>query len=539
MKWFSDMSIRYKILIIPLVGILGFTTYLGFNYNSNTDNAKRLISIRDIYFPILENANASLVKLDQITVSLNSAVNSGEMEMIEASDDMADVMRAMFVEIEGLEPERKVEVTQIRAEFDAYYIKARGLSAGMIEGTLDFSKMGDLVADMTKNLKTVQSDLTSFRDESHGRFTGNIEETLNGSQQAFISGMIVAIGTIAVLVAVAFAVTTLVTKNIASVVASLKDIARGDGDLTKRIEQRSGDEIGELVEWFNIFIEKLQDIIGQVVASVPPLINVSTSLHDLAGQSDTVASNQLNATVMVSSSIHEMLATLGDNARNTASASTAASEAVSMAEQGRSIVSDTVESINILAKDVERAGDTIRQLEADTESVGSILDVIQGIAAQTNLLALNAAIEAARAGEYGRGFAVVADEVRTLASRTQESTKEIHKVIEQLQTTARVISEVMTQGEAQAKESVDKAATTGLSLEDIASKVETISNMSLQIASATEEQEVTSKEIQNNVNAISSTAEESSEGAKKVTQHTEDLSEVTAKLEAVARQFKV
>ncbi|MBL4866172.1 MAG: methyl-accepting chemotaxis protein [Pseudomonadales bacterium] len=539
MTWLSNISIKYKILIIPFVGIVGFATYLGFNYNSNAQNAERLTSIRDIYFPILEKANFNLVELDRVTGVLNSAVNSGEMDMIDTADETARSMRAIFKEINELEPNRKAEVAQIETAFNDYYTKARGLSSAMIDGTMDFSRMGDMVSEMTGLLKLVKEHLTKFRDDSHGQFTSNIEMTLDGSEQAFFTGMIVAISTIGILVTVAYAVTTLITKNIASVVSSLKDIARGDGDLTKRIKQQSGDEIGELVEWFNIFIEKLQDIIGQVVSSVPPLINVSTNLHDLAGQSDKVAAEQLNATVMVSGSIHEMLATLEDNARNTASASSAAGEAVAMAKEGREIVLDTVESINVLAQDVERAGDTIRQLEADTESVGSILDVIQGIAAQTNLLALNAAIEAARAGEQGRGFAVVADEVRTLASRTQESTKEIHKVIEQLQKTARTISEVMTQGEAQAKESVGKAATTGSSLESIASKVETISNMSLQIASATEEQEVTSKEIQNNVNAISNTAEESSEGARKVSQYTEDLSAVTSKLEAVARQFKV
>ena len=539
MTWLSNISIKYKILIIPFVGIVGFATYLGFNYNSNAQNAERLTSIRDIYFPILEKANFNLVELDRVTGVLNSAVNSGEMDMIDTADETARSMRSIFKEINELEPNRKAEVAQIESAFNDYYTKARGLSSAMIDGTMDFSRMGDMVSEMTGLLKLVKEHLTKFRDDSHGQFTSNIEMTLDGSEQAFFTGMIVAISTIGILVTVAYAVTTLITKNIASVVSSLKDIARGDGDLTKRIKQQSGDEIGELVEWFNIFIEKLQDIIGQVVSSVPPLINVSTNLHDLAGQSDKVAAEQLNATVMVSGSIHEMLATLEDNARNTASASSAAGEAVAMAKEGREIVLDTVESINVLAQDVERAGDTIRQLEADTESVGSILDVIQGIAAQTNLLALNAAIEAARAGEQGRGFAVVADEVRTLASRTQESTKEIHKVIEQLQKTARTISEVMTQGEAQAKESVGKAATTGSSLESIASKVETISNMSLQIASATEEQEVTSKEIQNNVNAISNTAEESSEGARKVSQYTEDLSAVTSKLEAVARQFKV
>jgi methyl-accepting chemotaxis protein len=205
---------------------------------------------------------------------------------------------------------------------------------------------------------------------------------------------------------------------------------------------------------------------------------------------------------------------------------------------GQEVVDSTISAINVLAQEVERAAETIRQLEADTTSVGNILDVIQGIAGQTNLLALNAAIEAARAGEQGRGFAVVADEVRTLASRTQVSTQEIHSVIEQLRRTARAISEVMEQGQKRARESVDKAAKAGESLSTIAGKVETISNMNIQIASATEEQQQTSSYIQRS-EEIRSASEHAANGSRKVAEATEQLTRATAKLSHVTGQFRV
>ena len=341
------------------------------------------------------------------------------------------------------------------------------------------------------------------------------------------------------LVAVAMYITASVTANISRIVSSLKEIASGEGDLTKRIRQTSEDEFGELVFWFNSFIEKLQSIIKDVVESIEPLTSTSRELGTLAHESENVSSEQLESTVSVNRSMNEMFQSLNENASNTSNAAEAASYANEQAKTGHGIVKDTIQTINELAQEVAKAGETIHQLESDTANVGAILDVIQGIASQTNLLALNAAIEAARAGEHGRGFAVVADEVRTLASRTQESTEEIHSVIDQLQKTARVISEVMAAGQSKAEQSVSQAGDAGNSLEAITTRVEQINVMNTQIASATEEQQQTSHFIQQAIDEISQSAQLAAEGSAKVASSTEQLQSVTQRLETVARQFKV
>lgn len=539
MNWLSGISIKYKILFIPLVGVLGFAIYIAFNYNSNSENAARLETIRDVYFPILESADASIVMLNRIKEVLNSAVSAGEIELVDNADKLADEMRATLDKIHGLEPERKEETLTILSEFNDYYTKARELSSGMVTGEMDFSRMGDMVESMGAALELVSAHLKQFRDESHGKFTGTIEATINGSNRALVKGFTVAIVTIAVLIATALMITLVVTKNIGSVVDSLKEIASGDGDLTKRIDQKTQDEIGVLVEWFNMFIEKLQGIIKDVVDTVEPLSRVTTDLTSLSHQSEQRSGEQLQATVAMSHSMEDMLGGIEATAENASAAASSAGEADDEAKHGQQVVGSTVDSINDLAKEVEKAGDTIRQLEADTENVGSILDVIQSIAGQTNLLALNAAIEAARAGEHGRGFAVVADEVRTLASRTQSSTKEIQAVIEQLQKTARLISEVMTRGQTQAEESVSMAAKTGDSLESITTKVELINGMNDKIAEKTEIQRETARAVQENVTEIRAAAEEGAHGSKQVAKYTEDLSNVTSRLESVAGQFKV
>ena len=539
MNWFNRISIKFKLLLIPLVGVLGFATNLAYTFSVNTETRHKLESVRDTYYPILERANNVIVTLDRTVEGMNSAVSASEMDMLKGADENADKMRTLFREIKSLEPERKRVVEDLTSSFENYYVLAREISEGMISGKADFTQINAKVELMGSKMTSLNSRLRDFRDESFTLFSENISQSIADSNTALNVGAIIAVLITVILIMVSLYITMLVTGNIGQVVLSLQEIARGEGDLTKRIKQNSEDEIGTLVYWFNSFVERLQGIIGDVVTSISPLSDVSRELGSLASNGEHASSQQLEATVSVNRSMKEMFESLNENAVNTSNAAEAASDANEQAKKGHGIVSEAIRTINDLAKEVAKAGETIHQLEADTANVGQILDVIQGIASQTNLLALNAAIEAARAGEHGRGFAVVADEVRTLASRTQESTEEIHRVIEQLQRTARAISEVMANGQRKAEESVVKAGETGSSLQAITSRVEEINVMNTQIASATEEQQQTSHFIQQSIDEISASAQRAADGSAKVASSTEQLHKVTQKLSAVARQFRV
>lgn len=217
----------------------------------------------------------------------------------------------------------------------------------------------------------------------------------------------------------------------------------------------------------------------------------------------------------VATAMTQMSATVQEVARNATEAAEAAQRADDETTNGKNVVSQAIEAIDLLATEVDQAANVIHRLEHDSDEIGAVLDVIRGIAEQTNLLALNAAIEAARAGEQGRGFAVVADEVRTLAQRTQQSTQEIQNMIERLQAGAQDAVKAMEQGRTRAQAGVTQAAEAGASLETITNAVSTISDMNAMIATAAEEQSVVAEEINLNITSISDMADKMAASSQK------------------------
>ncbi|WP_276669172.1 methyl-accepting chemotaxis protein [Thalassolituus oleivorans] len=409
----------------------------------------------------------------------------------------------------------------------------------MINGTLAPAGMAGAVETMNLALEASRTSLQNYSETSVNAFNDIVTSSNQSAQQALTLGVLVTVVTLIILIAVAWSTSRSIRTAVVGLLHSLKDIASGEGDLTRRIEKTSQDEIGDVVDWFNQFVDKLHRSIGEVVRSTRPLASVSDDLGSLTNETSQITERQSRAAEQVSGVVEEMVGSVKAVSLNASSAAKAAQEADSTAKQGRAIVNETVKSINSLAGEVERASEVIRQLEADTANVGSILDVIKGIAEQTNLLALNAAIEAARAGEQGRGFAVVADEVRTLASRTQDSTQEIQTVIEQLQAAARSAVDVMSSSKERAQTSVNQAAKTDESLQAITEKVESITTMNNQIAAATDRQEKAAYSIKENVVGIRETSEIAMASMQKVEAASKALTDISRTLQTVTDQFKV
>ena len=330
-----------------------------------------------------------------------------------------------------------------------------------------------------------------------------------------------------------------VTRPILGVAHMLEDIASGEGDLTRRLAYAKQDELGQLAGWFNRFLDKLQPIIAEVKRSVQDARGTADQSAAIATQTSAGMEQQYRQVDQVATASHEMSATAQDVARSAALAAQAARDADQATRQGLTVIDRTTVNIGELAADMSTAMAQVEGLAANSEQIGSVLEVIRGIAEQTNLLALNAAIEAARAGEAGRGFAVVADEVRNLARRTQESVEETRLVIEQLQTGTSDVVGSMGNSYRQAQGSVEQVGQAVTALRQIGDAVTVISDMNLQIASAAEEQSAVAEEINSNVATIRDVTESLSEQANESARVSQALNSLANQQQGLMDQFRV
>lgn len=330
-----------------------------------------------------------------------------------------------------------------------------------------------------------------------------------------------------------------IARPLKQMVAMLDDIAKGEGDLTRRLSTDRVDELGSIASGFNTFLSKLQSMISQVVVSVQKVSDSSEHTADIAIRTNQGVQTQLTEIDLVATAMHEMTATAQDVARNATLAAEAAHHADQAANQGKRIVQNTANSIATLATEIGRAVGVVQTLAKDSENINAILTAIRGIAEQTNLLALNAAIEAARAGEQGRGFAVVADEVRNLAQKTQQATEEIQTMIQQLQHGTREVVKVMEDSQTKTDDSVQHAAEAATALESITQAVSVINDMNTQIASAAEEQSAVAEDINRNVTNIGQVAGEVAGGADEASQASAELTKLAEQQRRLINQFKV
>jgi methyl-accepting chemotaxis protein len=330
-----------------------------------------------------------------------------------------------------------------------------------------------------------------------------------------------------------------VTRPINRVAEMLKAIASGDGDLTQRLHYSKKDELGELVNWFNRFLDKLQPTIAQIKQSITDARGTADQSSEIARQTSEGMQVQFREIDQVATASNEMSATAHDVANSASNAANAAKGADQSARDGLSIIERSTRDINQLADEVSKAVTEVEALAVNSEQIGSVLEVIRSIAEQTNLLALNAAIEAARAGESGRGFAVVADEVRNLAKRTQDSVEEIRQVIERIQSATRGVVATMHSSQTQAHSNAGQIQQAVQALSKISDAVTVISDMNLQIASAAEQQSAVAEEVNRNVSAIRTVTETLTGQATESAQISSHLNALTTHQMKLMDQFRV
>jgi len=330
-----------------------------------------------------------------------------------------------------------------------------------------------------------------------------------------------------------------VLQPLSTVTRHLRVFSQGEGDLTVSLPVIREDELGQLAISFNHFVEKLRLMMRDIQTASNYMKSCSTELKKVSGDMIAGIFEQQEETRQARQAMDNMSNKVSDVSDNANQAAQTTSRSNAQALEGRQIVNDTVAAINLLEENIKHATTVVNELSKNSEGIGTVVEVIRSIAEQTNLLALNAAIEAARAGEQGRGFAVVADEVRTLAGRTQESTTEIHAMIQQIQNDTAVAVNVMHESFENSSQTVVMAGNAGQSLESITQSIAQINRMNNQIAELSNDQKVVAQSVCKNVTKILEIADNSTDGVNQTMTSIDKLVELSNKLETMIGQFKL
>lgn len=329
----------------------------------------------------------------------------------------------------------------------------------------------------------------------------------------------------------------LIGRQVRSLGAAMERVEK-DSDLSARAEKFSHDELGRVAHSFNQMMENLSSLVYQVRDASQTLVTSVTQVQQVAGSVDDDVQEGLQQAEMVAAAMNEMGASIREVAMNCTSASEQAQSANGTAVQGQQISDAAKSAINSLSGEIDRATKVVRHLAADSEQVGSILDVIRGVAEQTNLLALNAAIEAARAGEQGRGFAVVADEVRSLAQKTQASTEQIQEVVEKLQGGSRSAVDVMGVSQTRTSETLAQFGQSSDALIQITRQISEVNDTNHQVAAAAEQQTATVEEINQSINSIQQRYQQTASSAAELGQASQQMENLASSLQDQVSRFK-
>ncbi|WP_261841590.1 methyl-accepting chemotaxis protein [Aliamphritea ceti] len=541
---FKNISIKSKLIImsgLPIIGLIIVLATALFELKSTVNGSARMYNDRVVPLEDLK------VIADDYAVLVIDAVNKANAGLIPVSRAVSDIEASKTEIAEKWQKYMATELTpeeaRLAQEAEQLFTSANRAIDRLLGDLKKFSgdpknNLSQFDGPLYKDIDPISEKITELVNlqlrvakEEYENIEHLYEESI-----LYLGGTSILISALLLFFSIGvYRSVVLPLQNAQKTIETIAD----KSDLTLELKVENNDELGAMSTSFNKMLLQMRDIITQISSAATQLSGSAGGMTEVSTRANQSIDAQRLEIEQVATAMNEMVATAHEISQNAEMADKDAQDTSEQAEQGNSIVEEAIGATNALVEDVVTVSEHIRTLESDSESIGSIVDVIKEIAEQTNLLALNAAIEAARAGDQGRGFAVVADEVRTLAQRTQLSTQEIQNAIERLQTGTMNAVNAMSDGQEKAKNAGDKAAEAGDALKAISVAVRNITNMNTQIASASSEQTSVSEEIDRSLVTIQDTSNASSEGALEIARSSEELSALAANLQDTVSRFRL
>ncbi len=486
-----SITISKKIWLCVSIALMGYFASMAFGFFIAKQTESRLMTVSEYLFPASRFSQAAVTAFGNQIKLYTDAIVTGDDSLLEEAQQKSDQARNALTEISrlpGIEQQRSASINTAIKQLNKFTNEARPIYLAM--ATEEEVKGIDLQAEalrLSKETTAIEETLGAMTQDFGASLTSELAATNSAiSNQQYLNLVLFCVIALSATLVTALIVSKFIVRPIRQAVDMLRNIATGEGDLTKRLEINSGDEIGEMGKWFNQFIENVQEIIADIATKADNLNSSASDLNGLATQLSTGSENLTGKSASVNTAAEEMsmhmttVASASEEASTNVTSVAAATEEMSTSLAGISKNSGTARAITAQAVDKTKSTAVkVKELGSAADEIGKVTEVITTISEQTNLLALNATIEAARAGEAGKGFAVVANEIKELAMQTASATQEIKSNIENIQLSTR---------------------NTVVEIDEVTTVISQVNEVVEAIANSVEEQAQTTDEIAGNIN---------------------------------------
>jgi methyl-accepting chemotaxis protein len=540
---FKNSSIKMRILGVLALLAGGYLLILGMVQLSSSATHKHMSQISTSVFPAalrMQEAETAFARMqkhygDAVVLQDTASLKGAEADA-EATSTALDQVKSLLAPIPALDQ----QATAFASQFASLHTREHDTYAAIV-GTSG-APSDDLMAQvgaLGKENKALSDGMAAFDKTIAANFQAQLDTVDAYSVRTRMGGIALFILAMAACGIAWWIVQFKVVLPLQALAGRMQDIAEGEGDLTQRAVTRGHDEIDEVATWFNVFIERIEQIVRSVVKHAHELDRATSELALAARDTAAHAGQQQEQAARIANTMNQISTAVHEISETTQTAATDARKAEESAHAGGQTTRATVEIIQGVLEANQSTSAKIEELGRSSDAIGKIVHVINDIADQTNLLALNASIEAARAGEHGRGFAVVAGEVRRLAERTGVATKEIDETVRAIQAGTREAVEAMRSGVHHAQGGVDSARSAGESLDSIIKGAESVQQMVTQIAGASTEQSYATQSVNENVNEIAKIIEQTADSSRRSVEACERLSKLASGLTQLMGEFKV